>query len=204
MFKIGDRVYQVTGTKTIKKGDIGEIIWPHARTAGAENYYEVMFPTLSGDVYRLRYESEIAALTPAMIAALSGTLPVGPAQAKTIGTPLYKIGDQVTCIKTSSSYWSQSGEVIQVDTAVTPWVYMVRFHTANSGTAHISFYEKDLIASTRPMPQQQSAAPKKSFGQIIGKHIDLNKTPVKSKGACCCGALHTSNPNCHAHWCDAS
>lgn len=211
MFKVGDKVYQVLNNKTIPKGSIGEVLFCVPNKGRSDNFYEIEFNLLHiGKVYRLRYEAEIAAVTPTMVAAaMGGPLPVGPAQAAAmIGKPAFKIGDKVSIIKTSSSYWSQVGEVSRVDVASIPWIYNVCFgKDANGNFIYSSFYEKDLIPSTRPMPQSQHSAIAKALKApgLWGAPIRPNPDKqVKTKGACCCGALHTSNPNCHAHWCDAS
>jgi hypothetical protein len=183
MFKVGDLVKQDTATKTVPKGTVGEIV-TIISSHSAYIAYEVSFQLPKTKLYRLRYEYELKAYQ----------LPVGQQQTS-VGTPKYKVGDHVTIIQKSSNMWSQSGEVVKVNTILIPWVYTIEFAMP---LQQLSFMEKDLIASTRPMP-------KNPFMRGIGiPNMKTNTPPVKSKGPCVCGALHTSNPNCHAHWCDAS
>jgi hypothetical protein len=182
MFQVGDQVYQLAATKTVRKGDIGVIVSRHNFIrAKTRIYYEVEFQGVGGPFFRLRYETEIAAVTPAMVAvAMGGPLPVGAGN--NVGTPKFKVGDQVAIINKASSYWSQTGEVIKVNTTVKPWEFTVEFPMPLSQKV---FWENHLIASTAP-----TKTLKNPFGHIYGKHLDLNSpakaAPTSSSKQCTC------------------
>lgn len=203
MFNVGDQVYQLIQTRTVKKGDIGKVINAHVNINGRQAYYEILFASIAG--HRLRYEDEIAVVTPAMLANLTGQAPTASSSPSL--NPKFKVGDQVSVTQKSSSFWSQSAKVVSVTLGTSQWIYTVEFQ---GGTREV-FYEQHLIASTAPTTQA-SATPKNPFGNLWGSPQStqdrLSKKDTSKQCTCpmqgpqgllavgCkCGAVSPYNPN---------